>query len=133
MVRRGLFLAGLRRFETSAGTPPHRVAQTLWYPMRVAGRPSLVVDTSAHAARKAAAVACFGSQLTRSADAAPTLLNGPLSVASIDARDRYWGSHLGVSHGEPFMTDAVVGVADPVAFGRANPYAGAALLFPEGP
>ena len=41
-------------------------------------------------------------------------------LASIEARDRYYGSMIGTSHGEPLRTAAVLGVADPIRHFRDN-------------
>jgi N-acetylglucosamine malate deacetylase 1 len=64
------------------------------------------------------------------ADAPPTLVSSPLALASLEARDRFYGSHIGVAHGEPFVTRETLGVADPIDHFRRNAFA-RPLHFPE--
>jgi hypothetical protein len=105
--------------------------QVLYYAMRHRLAPSFVVDTSAAAADKARAVACYTSQLTRRpGDDAPTLLSDAGAWAAIDARDRYYGSMIGTTHGEPLRAAAVPGLVDPVRHFRDNPFAGAHAFEP---
>ena len=90
-------------------------------------RGSVIVDTSAAAARKARAIACYASQLQRRADAGPgdadpTLISAPGAIAAIEARDRYYGSMIGTSHGEPLRSPATLGLVDPVRHFRDNPF-----------
>ena len=84
--------------------------------------PSFIVDTSAAAARKARAIACYASQVGRRAGEDATLISAPMAVAAIDARDRYFGSMIGTSHGEPLRAAAVPGLVDPVRHFRDNPF-----------
>jgi bacillithiol biosynthesis deacetylase BshB1 len=122
LVTRAVYFAGVKNFAPEAG---ERFAprQLLYYAMRHRMTPSFVVDTSAAAAQKAKAIACHASQLTRAA--VPTLIGAPDAIAAIDARDRYYGSMIGTSHGEPLRAAAVPGLADPIAHFRANPFSGA--------
>lgn len=126
LIVRAVFLASAGGF--SPELPRHVVREVLHYPMRVAARPSFVVDISAFAELKRRAIGCHESQLgPRPADAG-TLVASALDT--LDARDRYWGEHIGATHGEPFITRATLAVDDPVAHFRGRP--GAPRLF-EGP
>jgi hypothetical protein len=93
--------------------------------------PSFVVDISAAASRKAAAIACHASQVAPPAGGAPTLIGSVGGLAAIEARDRYYGSFIGVSHGEPLRAAAALGLADPVRHFRDNPFAGAHAFEPR--
>ena len=121
LVTRAVMLAGVRNFapETGARFVPR---QLLYYALRHRMAPSFVVDTSAVAARKARAIACYASQLVRRDGDDPTLISAPGAAAAIEARDRYFGSMIGTSHGEPLRTAAVMGLADPVRHFRDNPF-----------
>jgi LmbE family N-acetylglucosaminyl deacetylase len=122
LVTRAVFFAAVRRYAPEAGErfAPRRL---LYYAMRHRMTPSFIVDTSASAARKARAIACYGSQLARPAgDGVPTLIGSPNAVAAIDARDRYYGSMIGASHGEPLRSPSTPGLVDPVRFFRDNPF-----------
>jgi N-acetylglucosamine malate deacetylase 1 len=130
LVTRAAFFAGVRKFAPEAGE--RHVPRVLYYAMRHRMTPSFVVDTSAVAARKARAIACYASQLERrTGDSDPTLISAPGAIAAIEARDRYYGSMIGTSHGEPVRSAAVLGVVDPVAHFRANPFADAFAFEPE--
>ena len=132
LVTRAVFFAGVRKFapETGARFVPR---QLLYYALRHRFTPSFIVDTSAAAARKARAIACYASQVTRRAaapgaaagDADPTLISAPDALAAIEARDRYYGSMIGASHGEPVRAAATPGVVDLVRQFRDNPFTGA--------
>jgi hypothetical protein len=88
--------------------------------------PSFIVDTSSVADRKARAIACYQSQITRrTGDDAPTLISAPGAMAAIDARDRYYGSMIGVAHGEALRSAMTPGLVDPVQHFRDNPFSGA--------
>jgi bacillithiol biosynthesis deacetylase BshB1 len=125
LVARAVMLAGVRNFAPEAG-PRFAPRQLLYYALRHRMTPSFIVDTSAVAARKAAAIACHASQLTRRAggpgDADPTLISAPGAIAAIDARDRYYGSMIGQSHGEPLRSPAALGMVDLVRHFRDNPF-----------
>ena len=122
LVTRATMLAGVRNFapETGERFVPR---QLLYYAMRHRMTPSFIVDTSSVAVRKARAIACYTSQLSRRAGDDPTLISAPGAAAAIEARDRYYGSMIGTSHGEPLRTAAVMGIVDPVRHFRDNPFA----------
>jgi bacillithiol biosynthesis deacetylase BshB1 len=122
LVTRAVMLAGVRNFAPEAGARfvPRQLA---YYAGRHRMTPSLVVDTSAAAARKAKAIACYASQIgRRTGDDDPTLVSEPGALAAIDARDRYYGSMIGTAHGEPLRMAAMLGVVDPLRQLRDNPF-----------
>jgi N-acetylglucosamine malate deacetylase 1 len=96
--------------------------QLLYYPMRHRMPPSFIVDTSAAAERKAQAVACYRSQVTRRPGDDATLISGAGALEAIDARDRHHGSMIGVRHGEALRAPNVPGLVDPVRHFRDNPF-----------
>jgi len=128
LVARAIFFAGVRNYGAGERFVPRQV---LHYAMRVRMTPSFVVDTSAAAERKARAVACYRSQVTPGAT--PTLISAPGALAAIEARDRYHGSMIGVSHGEPLRAVATPGLVDPVRHFRDNAFAGAHAFEPREP
>jgi LmbE family N-acetylglucosaminyl deacetylase len=83
---------------------------------------SFIVDTSKAWDRKLRAMACHVSQLRRGALEAPTLIGSPLAIEAIEARDRYRGSQIGVSHGEALRSPQALGLVDPVDHFRSNPF-----------
>jgi bacillithiol biosynthesis deacetylase BshB1 len=126
LITRAVMFAGVRNYAPEAG-PRFVPRQLLYYAMRHRMAPSFVVDTSPAAARKARAIACYASQLARRSDAGPgdadpTLISAPGAIAAIEARDRYYGSMIGTSHGEPLRSPATLGVVDPLRQLRDNPF-----------
>jgi len=132
LLLKAIFLAGLARYpEGASGGARFVPRQVLHYAMRHRMSPSFVVDTSAAAERKAAAIACHASQLSPPAGGTPTLIGSAGALAAIEARDRYYGSLIGTSHGEPLRAVATPGLADPVRHFRDNPFAGAHAFEPR--
>ncbi len=119
LLSRAIFLSGLRRYTTSSHLPPFAPSQVLFYAMRHTFSPSFLVDISAHAEQKNQAILCHASQVTPQGGAA-TLVGSPQALAAIDARDRYYGSMLGVERAEPFFCENTLGIADPVAHFRLS-------------
>ncbi len=122
LLTRAVFFAGLRKFETDPPSPRFVPRQVLYYEMRYRMPPSFVVDTSAAWVRKAEAIACHASQLTRRTGEVDTLVSSPLAVDAIEARDRRHGSSIGVRYGEALRSPNALGLVDPVAHARANPF-----------
>ena len=127
LVTRAAFFANVRNYGTG---DRWAVRQVLYYALRVRMTPSFIVDTSAAVERKARAIACHASQVTRTAAVVPTLVNAPTAIAAIEARDRYYGSMIGTTHGEPLRAAAVLGIVDPVRHVRDNPFTGAHAFEP---
>ena len=67
-------------------------------------------------------VACHASQLTHREGEEATLIASPLAIEAIEARDRYHGSRIGVRHGEALRSSRTLGLIDPLAHFRANPF-----------
>lgn len=133
LVTRAVYFAGVRRYAPEHGER-FVPRQVLYYAMRHRMTPSFIVDTSTVAARKAAAIACYASQVTRRGpDAVATLISSPRAVEAIDARDRYYGSMIGASHGEPVRSPNVPGLVDPIRQFRDNPFAEAHAFEPLEP
>lgn len=130
LVAKAVFYAGVRNVETVPPSGRFAPRQVLHYAMRHRLTPSFVIDTSSVAARKAAAIACYRSQVTRRPGEDPTLISAGGALAAIEARDRYYGSTIGVSHGEPVRLPNVAGLVDPVRHFRDNPFAEAHAFEP---
>lgn len=120
LLTKALFFAHVARFETPAALAPHRVRRVLYYAQRHTMSPTFVVDTTEAAERKREAIACYASQVAR--PATPTLVGAPGALDALDARDRYFGSMIGVAHGEPLRVVEVLGIDDPVEHFRRHDY-----------
>jgi N-acetylglucosamine malate deacetylase 1 len=125
LLTRAVYFAGVRGYAPD--TERHVPRQMLYYALRHRMTPSFVVDTSAAAERKRQAIACYGSQV---AGAVPTLLASSRALEALDARDRYFGSMIGVSHGEALRSPNVPGLVDPVRHFRENPFSEAHAFEP---
>lgn len=117
LVRRAVFLAGLRQHRPDLGAP-HRPTHLLHYPQRHEVRPDFVVDISAVVGQKQRAIAAHASQFGAGRS---TLINQPVGLEAWAVRDRYWGASIGVAHGEPYLLGTPVPVSDPVAHFAAHP------------
>lgn len=130
LVTRALFFASVRKFETEPPGAPFTPRQVLYYPLRHLAEPSLVVDVSAAWERKMEAVRCYASQVQPRAEGPQTLVGSPLSLSSLEARDRFYGAQIGVTHGEPYVARETLGLVDPVEHFRRNSFA-RPLFFPH--
>ena len=122
LLTRAVFFAGLSKFKTE---PPHERSvprQVLYYEMRFRMPASFVVDTSSAWEKKREAIGCHASQVTRRPGETPTLVGSPMALSAIEARDRQHGSRIGVAFGEALRSASTLGIADPVAHFRANPF-----------
>lgn len=122
LLTKAIFFAGLKKFETAPASLRFVPRQVLYYSMRHRMPASFVMDTSAAAARKREAIECYASQVKRREGSAPTLVSSPRALEAVEARDRYYGSMIGTSHGEPLRVVNTPGLVDPVAHFRANPF-----------
>ena len=75
--------------------------------------PSFIVDISDVFHRKLAAIKAFSSQFhnPRSKDR-ETILSGPQFLDFLETRAKYYGSLIGVRHGEPFYSIKPIGISD---------------------
>ena len=128
LLARAIFLAGVAKFPGGHDEAKFVPRQVLYYQMRYQFSPSFIVDISGHSEKKISAISCYKSQIFRSGDV-QTLLNSPLTLATVETVDRYYGAMLGVSHGEPFKMVNTFGVGDPIEHFRRNPYT-EPLIFP---
>jgi N-acetylglucosamine malate deacetylase 1 len=118
LVQESLFYATLRKKFTQ--WTPHTIPLCMYYMCRTAFKPSLIVDVTAEYQAKTDAIHAYASQISHSADSHTTLLSDPLSLASITARDAYFGSMIGAEKGEPFYITGPLPIRDPMAFLAAN-------------
>jgi N-acetylglucosamine malate deacetylase 1 len=113
LVRRAVYLAGLRRFGSGDREALPR-PRLLFAMGRRPFTPSLIVDVTSTYATKLQALAAFESQFRRAeGDPLVTPISEPGFLPAIEARDRYFGSLIGVTYGEAFEDRG------PVPVGRA--------------
>ena len=118
LVRQAVYLAGLKKLDT--GQPAFRPRKVVYYPGRFEIKPSFIVDISDSQAQKTRAVKAYSSQFQiqdqEGAESDGTLIGRADFLASIETRDRYYGGHIGVRYGEPFLVREAILVKDPVNF-----------------
>jgi len=136
LITRALFFAALPKFEVKGAekdeSKPFTPRQVLYYQMRYQFRPSLIVDISDVYELKTKAIHSYATQFAIGGQGGKhqTLISSPLSLSSIEIKDRYFGAMIGVMHGEAFYSRATLAVRDPIAHFRENPVSGA-LFFEE--
>jgi len=122
LLTRALFFAGLRKFAASGDDAPFSPRQVLHYEMRHRMTASFIVDTTKAWASKVRAIECHQSQITRRDPGAATLISSKLAIDAVEARDRQRGSEIGVRYGEALRSPRALGLVDPLAHFRANPF-----------
>lgn len=109
LVREALFVAGLRRIETTEadGTPQeaYRPALAYYYMLAHDFEPSFVVDVSAVQEEKLAAIHAYGTQFSVQdpGDQPATYVSRPAFLESLIGRSRRLGFHIDAEYGEGFI------------------------------
>jgi bacillithiol biosynthesis deacetylase BshB1 len=114
IVRDTMYPSGMANIPASGD--PYRPNEVLFYMAHLPFDPGLVVDVSGYWERKLEAIRCFASQLGGPGRAGPaTNISQPDFVQRLEARARHYGSLIGKTHGEPFLSRRLIPVNDPVA------------------
>lgn len=101
LVAEAAYRAGLAKWR--AAGDPFRPERLLYYFIHGSTQPSFVIDVSAHYERKLEALRAHRSQFQRAEAGVPTPINNPRYLNDLEARDRYFGSLVGVQHAEGFV------------------------------
>ncbi len=109
LAEKAVFLAKLVKLKT--GHEAHRVGMVVCYMLHKSFDPSFVVDVTESYGKKLEAIKAYKSQMGLMVG-----IEGLLS--SIELRDQFYGSKVGVKHGEPFFCDTPLKIDDPVALLR---------------
>ena len=118
--RRAAFLSGLMKITTSRGgveQAPHRPRRMLCYQQfyDFPGGPDLFVDVTETFGDKMNAIRAFSSQFHvpehYTSNEPETLLSNPEFLLTIEARERYYGSRIGVTYAEGFKTVEPLGLS----------------------
>lgn len=114
LVKRAYYAATIAKAE-GGGLPPHRPAALIHYYGHQEPTPSFVVDVSDVWEERMAVMACYASQLGLDGAKGPaTNLSNPAFRARYEARFAYWGSRIGAAFGEPYYTERLVALDDPL-------------------
>jgi bacillithiol biosynthesis deacetylase BshB1 len=114
LVTQACYLSGLAKIDT--GQERHRPKRILYHQILYDVMPSFLVDISAEVEQKWKVIRAHKSQFYDPQSQEPeTILSAPTFLESIESRMRYWGSLLGVSHAEPFLTTEPFAIPDLIA------------------
>ena len=145
LIKRAIFMSSMTNYEGSINKiygnslgkgvklpAPHQHLQTLLYPFRNEVEPTFIVDISKVFDKKMKAIKAYSSQVgLESKKGDPkTLISSALGLKSFEARDRYFGSKIGVEYGEPYVSTSYLKMTDPFSYFERNVVEGG-LFFPN--
>lgn len=111
IVTEACYLAGLAKIDT--GQDRFRPKRILYHQIHYDVVPSFVVDISGEIEQKWKVVKAHKSQFHDPESKEPeTILSQPSFLEMIETRMKHWGSLIGVSHAEPFLTTEPVAIPD---------------------
>ena len=102
MVQNSRLFCGLKTLDDP--NPPHQPGAFLFYPIHKFHQPTFVVDTSPVFDRKMELLRIYHSQFAGTA--------GDF-LFRLESRDRYYGSLIGVRHGEALVSDQPIRLGSP--------------------
>ena len=118
LVREAVFLSGLKKIETDQQA--HRPYKVIYYPCWFEFKPSFVVNITGCHDQKIKAIQAYRSQFDHPDKSEfgdeETLISRPEFLEKITTRDRYYGSSIGTTFGEPFLVRAPLRLDDPIGF-----------------
>jgi N-acetylglucosamine malate deacetylase 1 len=118
IVRNSLLYCTLTK--TDDPHPPHKPALFLFYLLHRFDRPTLVVDISAKYTRKLEALRLHESQFSQTASQFGVIpLGADDYLFGLESRDRFYGSLIGVKHGEALVSDGPLSISQVGIFFRA--------------
>ncbi len=106
LVKKATFLAKLIKIETEHEV--YKVGGVAYYMLHKPFEPSFVVDATESYVKKIEAIKSYKSQMK-------LMLGVDGLFKSIEVRDQFYGSKIGVRYGEPFFCDVPLKIDDPVA------------------
>ena len=109
LAKKAAFFAMLTKIKTDHKA--YRVRTIVYYMLHKPFDPSFVVDVTENYGKKLDAIKAYKSQMG-------LMLGIGGLLKSIKLRDQFYGSKIGVKHGEPFFCDTPLKIDDPVVFFR---------------
>lgn len=109
-----LFKSGLKMYETE-GLDPFRPARWFYYLQHHVANPDLVVDISEVFEHKLQGIQAYKSQFD-SHESFQTVINQPVFLNKIRARDQYFGAMIGGEYGEGLIVKGPLAVQDLTQF-----------------
>ena len=118
LVREAAFLSGLKKIETDQQA--HRPYKVIYYPCWFEFKPSFVVNITECHDQKIKAIQAYRSQFDHPDKSEfgdeETLISRPEFLERITTRDRFYGSSIGTTFGEPFLVREPLRLDDPIGF-----------------
>lgn len=112
---KAMFFSNLKKYKNDLGGP-YLIPSCIYYMMRTKFEPSFVVDISDVKELKYQSVLSHQSQFISLKNNHSTLVSDPRSIASIKARDSFYGCQVGVESAEPFFINSPLLLSDPFSF-----------------
>jgi len=113
------FYSGLKNIKTDYEA--FSSVYNIYYMCHYTFEPTFIVDISDVFERKIKAIKAYKSQFGVGKEIElKDLLKSPFSLENIEAKDRFYGSLIGVRYGEPFLVEKPIKTNDPIN-----------LLFPQ--
>lgn len=123
LVQRAYYLATIGKAQ-GGGLPAHRPDVLVEYYGHKEPHPSFLVDVSDVWERRLDLARCYASQLGLDGVEGPvTNIASPDFMRRLEARYAYWGARIGTRYAEPYRTDRLVPLDDPVAAFRKRGWA----------
>ncbi|MFS0635610.1 bacillithiol biosynthesis deacetylase BshB1 [Mesobacillus foraminis] len=103
LVEEAVFSAGIKKFDSGDGLPPHKVSSLYFYMINGFHRPDFVIDITDFMETKKRALLAYESQFIKAKSSYDTpLVNG--YIETVEARERLFGKEAGVEYAEGFKT-----------------------------
>lgn len=130
LLSESVFFTGVKKFKSTPNLPAIKPPLNIYYQYRVAFKPSFITDISSVYEAKYNAIKCYSSQFGLDKNSSlnfPTLISSPLSLTSLQSKDAYYGSMIGVQYGEPYLLKNAISIDDPISTLNSNKYS---YIFP---
>ncbi len=123
LVREAAFLSGLKKIETDQEA--FRPYKVIYYPCWFEFKPSFVVDITEFHDQKIRAIQAYRSQFDhpdkKKFGNEETFISRPEFLEEITTRDRYYGTSIGTTFGEPFLVREPLRLDDPIGLFDSSP------------
>jgi N-acetylglucosamine malate deacetylase 1 len=103
LIQEAVFNARIYKYQCMNNLPAHKVRDVFTYFINGLAQPDFVVDIAEWKEQKRKALQAYKSQFEHSASSVETPLNSEY-IASVEARDKVFGSQAGLQVAEGFLT-----------------------------
>ena len=103
LIKRAIFMAGLRNLKETTISDPHRPSLTLHYIQHTYIHPEILVDVTDNWVDKIASLQCYRSQFDPSYPDPQTILSTKQFMEFLESRASMLGFYIGVNKAEGFI------------------------------